>query len=115
MTTGVSWSRPKVEGQDQLGNLVIRGVHSKWQCDRGAFALIAGWHRSNPIPGRRVIRGGTSVGSAVDLVEANRLRPMWRLSDLQRAKGRASHRLLSLRMGVWDRCNPRGLGKTCAV
>ena len=43
--------------------------------------------QENPIPVSIVIQGDTFVGSAFDLAEANRLRPTWRSSDLQKSKG----------------------------
>ena len=50
------------------------------------------------------------------LAEANRLRPTWafiRPSDIEMGE-RATASLVK-DMGVWDRCSPRGPGRTCAV
>ena len=65
---------------------MIGGVYSEGHCDCSAFALEVGWHRRTPIPVRRVVQGDTFVGSVFDLVEANRLRPTWHSSDLQKSK-----------------------------
>ena len=94
----------------------IGDVYNEGYCDCNAFALDTEWYERTPIPVRRVIRGDTSVGSAVDLAEANRLRPTWAFiqpSDIKRGV-RATASLVE-DMGVWDRCNPRGPGRTCAV
>ena len=72
------------------------GFLSDWHCDCSALALFAEWCRWNPIPISRVIQKGTYLGSVVGRTNANRLRQVWRLSDLQKSKGSASHRLLSL-------------------
>ena len=61
---------------------MIGGFYREGHCDCNAFALEAGWYRRTPFPISRVVQGDTSVGSVFDLVDANRLRPTWRLSDL---------------------------------
>ena len=96
----------------------IGEFYSEGHGDCSAFALDVEWYRRTPITVCKVIRGNTSVGSADDLAlaETNRLRPTWafiRPSDIERGE-RATASLVK-DMGVWDRCNPRGPGRTCAV
>ena len=50
MTPGASWSRPRVEGQDQSGKSGDWGFYSEGHCDCSAFALEVGWYRRTPIP-----------------------------------------------------------------
>ena len=74
--------------------------------------------QEDPDHSEEVIQRNTSVGSADDLAlaETNRLRPTWafiRPSDIK--SGERATASLVKDMGVWDRCNPRGPGRTCAV
>ena len=67
----------------------IGAFYSEGHGDYSAFALDVEWYRRTPIPVCKVIRGDTSVGSAVDLAEPNRLRPTWafiRPSDIERGE-----------------------------
>ena len=72
------------------------GFPSDWHCDCSTLALFARWCRWNPILVSKVVRKGTCLGSVVGRANANRLHQVWHLSDLQKLKGSASHRLLSL-------------------
>ena len=117
MTTRASWPRPREKGKTSQA-IWIGEFYSEGHGDGRAFALEVEWYQRTPIPVCIVIRGNTSVGSADDLAlaEANRLRPTWafiRPSDIER--GERATASLAKDMGVWDRCNPRGPGRTCAV